>query len=402
MIVRNLYLQRMKAYLGSPEIKIITGTRRSGKTTLVMQMMNELKKEGVDEENIIYIDLENLMYLYLNRTEDLRALLVSILERKKGHCCLFLDELNRVDRWALICREIAESFDCDIFVISSSKSVMYEGFESDLCYCYVNIEIYPLLFSEYLELVKGRTGYQGKSMNELFLEYIRKGSFPAVYSMDDNVIGNYLKDTYSAIILKDVVQGNNLRDISHIDKIMSYIMDHIGEIFSPKMIKDYIKERGLTISVDTVYSILNALIDAGIVFKLQRYDIKVDKYLETQEKYYVCDLNMRSQVTGDFSIGFEQAIENTLYMELVSRGFKVSLGKLGKYIIDFRAEKNQDITYINCCYKLDTEEKIKEKFTPLLKIRDNYFKMVISMDESTTINKGGIINYPLISFLTQG
>ncbi|MDO4438817.1 MAG: ATP-binding protein [Eubacteriales bacterium] len=401
MIVRNLYLQRMKAYIERPEIKIITGTRRSGKTTLIMQMMNELKKDGVNSENIIYMDFESLMYLYLNKTEDFKNLLWSVLESKNGHCYLFLDELKGVDRWALVCREISENFDCDIFAISSTKSVMYEGFDSDLCYCYVNIEIFPLLFSEYLELIKGRTGYQGKNMNELFLEYIRKGSFPAVYSMDDNVIGNYLKDTYSSIILKDVVQFNNLRDISHIDKIMSYIMDHIGEIFSPKMIKDYIKERGLTISVDTIYSILDALIAAGVIFKVQRYDIKTSKTLETQEKYYVCDLNMRSQVTGDFSIGFEQAIENTLYMELMSRGFKVSLGKIGKYIIDFRAEKNQDVTYINCCYKLDSEEKIDEKFTPLLKIRDNYFKMVISMDEATVINKGGIINYPLISFLKQ-
>ncbi len=402
MLKRDLYLKKLEMYTGRDVCKIMTGVRRCGKTTIFRQFMDELLESGVSEDNIVYLNFESLIYSYFNSAQELREMLLEFINGAAGHCYIFLDEIQGIEGWGRVCSELMNLFDCDIYVSASNSSIFYEGFQRDLGYRYIRIEVYPLIFSEFIQLAQQKEELQELSPEELFSIYLKRGAFPAVYDMDEAAAGAWLKDTCGNIVLKDVVQCNRLRDISHIDKIVSYIMSSLGEVYSPKALRDHIKDQGITISVDTVYSVLEALVGSGLVYRMPRYDIKNDKELETQEKYYVCDIALRNAVMGGDEASVRNAMENILHTELLSRGFKVYVGKQGRYQVDFMAVKSEDRTYLNCCEFLNSNEAIKREFNPLIKIKDNYFKMVLSMDEETKVNKGGIINFPLIKFLMQG
>ncbi|MDO4265994.1 MAG: ATP-binding protein [Eubacteriales bacterium] len=404
MLKRDLYLKRIEMYVGRDVVKLITGVRRCGKTTIIHQLIDEMKEGGVPEENILYLNFESLLYSYFRASQDLMEMLSEFLNSMQGHSYVFLDELPDIKGWALVLSQLMERYDCEFFVISSNQQIFGDDFAKALSYRYVRIEVYPLVFSEYLELARTDELLAGCTQEELFADFRRRGTMPAVYDMHcgDSARQIYLCDTYRAILLKDVVECHKLRDIAHIDKIMHFILGHIGETFSPKTIRDYVKAQGVTISVDTVYSFLSALMDSGLIYRVPRYDIKNDKPLETQEKYYICDLGMRDAAFGTSELSTKAAMENILYMELLSRGFKVYVGKQGRHQIDFMAVKQEDRTYLNCCETIEDKEAVKQAFQPLVKIRDNYFKMVLSLDPETKINKGGIINCPLLQFLMQG
>ena len=399
MIRRDLYLKKLEMYAGRDIVKIIIGARRTGKTTLIRQFIDELKGEGVPSENIVHINFEGLVYSYFKNEADLRSMLIEFLREAKSRMYFFLDDMQGVPGWALVLSEMMNLHDCEFYVSSSNESILYDGYQKELSYRYVKIDIYPLVFSEFLMIRED----DGSSLRDLFREYIRRGGMPAVYRMDGEVCDNYLRDTYSAILLKDVVQCNKLRDVSHIEKIMEFVLTHIGETFSPKSIKDYVKERGITISVDTVYSFLDALCSSRLLYRVPRYDIKDERELETQEKYYFADIAMRNAVCGEEEIPEEAVLENILFMELLSRNFnRINVGKLGTGSVDFIAFKGDDRTYLESCVTVEGKENVKKEFSTLSKIRDNYFKMVLSMDDETIVNKGGIINYPLLKFLTEG
>ena len=402
MLKRELYLKKLEMYAGRDVCKIITGVRRCGKTTLLLQFIDELKAGGVPEENIIYINFEGLIYNYFTKESELRDMLIEFVNGASGHCYIVLDEVEGIEHWGKVCAEMMNLFDCDVYVSSSNSGIFYEGFQRDLDYRYVRIDVYPFIFSEFMEFAAMDTELSEKGEAELFDIYLRRGAFPAAYGMSETDAKSWLRDVYGSIILKDVVQQNRLRDISHIDKITGYIMQNLGEIYSPKALRDYIRDQGITISVDTVYSVLDALCGSGLIYRVPRYDIKNDKELETQEKYYVCDMALRDAVLGGDEPRRVRAMENVLHTELLTRGFKIYVGKQGRYNIDFMAVKSEDRTYLNCCEYLNSNEAIRTEFNPLIKIKDNYFKMVLSMDEETKVNKGGIINFPLIKFLLQG
>lgn len=397
MIKRDLYLKKLEMYAGRDVVKIVIGMRRTGKTTILRQFIEELRGEGVPEENIVYINFEGLVFSYFKGEEDLRSLLSEFTKSAAGRMYFFLDDMQGVSNWAKVLGEFMDQKDCEFYVASSNESVLYDTFGQDLQYRYVKIDVYPFVFTEYLAYV----GETDKKKPELFEEYLKKGGLPAAYELKGEALDNYYRDTYSAILLKDVVQCNKLRDVSHIDKIMEFLLSHMGETFSPKGIKDYVKDRGITISVDTVYSFLEALCGARLIYRVPRYDIKDERELETQEKYYFADISMRNAVVGEAEIGRDAILENVLYLELLTRNFKVNVGKYGTSQVDFIAFKGEDRTYLNCCDLLETKEDIKKEFSTLVHIRDNYFKMVLSMNEETKINKGGIINYSIIKFLQQ-
>ena len=418
MLRRSMYLDKLEMYLQRDVVKIITGVRRCGKTTLIKQFIDELKENGIPEENIIYLNFEGMIYAYIKDASELRTMLVELVNSVNGHAYIFLDEVQDIDGWAQVAAELLNLSDCDIYVSSSNTTIFKNDFAKILAYRYVRIDVYPLTFGEYLQLTAAEPGHELKNeaaegdaegessqqyvmtREELFNDYLTRGSMPGAYAVREAAdAADYLSNLYSTIILKDVVQCNNLRDISHIDKIMEFLLSHVGEAFSPKAIKDYVTKNGVTISVDTVYSCLDALTGAYIINKVPRFDIKSDRELETQEKYYICDIAMRNAIMHDEGMETEAKLESVLNLEMLTRGFKLYVAKQGSSQIDFMAVKGQDRTYLNCCMTVGDKESIKREFGPLTRIRDNYFKMVLSMDPETMVNKGGIINFPLISFL---
>ena len=401
MFKRELYLKRLEMYTGRDVVKIIKGMRRSGKTTMIRQLIDEMLEGGIAEEDIVYIDFEGLASTYFEKPDDFSEMLAAFTEGNRSHKYIFLDELKPIDGWARIVHSMIKKYDCEFFIISSNNMLFDGDYRKELEYKYVNIHVYPLLFSEFAEIAASKEEYKGLSRKQLFEEYIRTGAMPAVYNMDDPASRyTYLKDAFSSVILRDVVSTYKLRDVSHIDKIINYMLMHIGEAFSPKAVKDYIKAGGITISVDTVYSIIDALLGAGLIYRVPRYDIKNGRELENIEKYYFCDLGMRTAVMLDSEISMKSCMENVLFFELKARDFKVYTGKSGNSLIDFVGMKAEDRTYLNVCEYIKDNEDIKREFGPLTRIKDNYFKMVLTMDESTTVNKGGIINFPMIDFLS--
>ena len=410
MIRRELYLKKLEMYADREVVKIISGVRRGGKTTLIKQFIEELKENGVPEDLIFYVNFESVIYTYFRRPEELRDMIRAFIDSTGGrHCYLFLDEVQCVRGWAQVAAELINLFDCDLYVSSSNSTLFEEDYAKTLNYRYVKIDVYPFTFAEYLEMTASEPGHFASeetpalSRTELFKDYLRRGALPGIYGLAAGTdASDYMRNVYNTILLKDVVQCNKLRDISHLDKILEYLLSHVGETFSPKGIKDFVRKAGVTISVDTVYSFLEALEGAFLIYKVPRYDIKADRELETQEKYYICDMGMRNAVMGDEGAGFDALLESALCMELLSRGFKLYVGKLNQAQIDFMAVKGEDRTYLNCCETVDAAEVLKTKFNPLVRIRDNYFKMVLSTDTETKYNKGGIVNYPIADFMAQG
>lgn len=352
-MIRRLYLNKLEMYVDRNVVKLITGVRRSGKTTIIKQFISELIENGVPEERIFYINFEGVVYAYFRKAEDLRTMLASFIESvHEEHCYIFLDELACVDGWEEVIAELLNLFDCDIYITSSNSSIFKNDYAKKLNYRYVKIDVYPLTFSEYLELTAAEakaynatdakseafanltddtSDYAAVGANDSsapysqdasgidtskvdasavddaaatgnpatvrllkrsqFEDYLRRGSMPGAYVIDSaETKADYLRNLYNTILLKDVVQCNKLRDISHLDKIMEYILSHIGETFSPKSLRDYVKSHGITISVDTVYSFLDALTGAYLIYKVPRFDIKADRELETHEKYYILSL----------------------------------------------------------------------------------------------------------------
>lgn len=452
MIRRKLYLDKLEMYLNRDVVKIITGVKRCGKTTLVLQFIDELKAAGVPEENIIYINFESLIYSYFTKSSQLREMLIEFVNAASGHVYIFLDEVQGIENWAEVASEFINLFDCDVYVTASDSSVFGFDFAKILSYRYIRIEVYPFTFGEYLDLkaaedeaaaneaalyggteagrylnhgndpyggaktaayagngygseadpMAGQGIHASKTKEEHFRDYLRFGFMPGIYSLKNpEQSREYLSNLYGSIILDNVVRRGNLRDIAHIDKIMEYIYTHMGEVYSPKTIKDYIKDSGVIISVDTVYSILEALSGAYIIYKIPRFDIKSDRKLETQEKYYACDIAMRNALVRDNGLGLEASIENALCIEMLQRGFRLYVGKQGKHTVDFMAMRGKDRTYINCAVSVADKDAAKKEFGVLTRIKDNYFKMVLSMDTETIVNKGGIINYPIVGFLSE-
>jgi len=396
-IKRSAYLNKLEIYTGKDVVKILTGVRRCGKTTLFHTLIEEMKAGGIPEENIIYLNFESLVYAYFTKAEELKNMTEVFLRQTSGHSYVFLDEIQNIENWGKVLKELMASHDCEFFVSASNASIFYEGFAADLDYKYVRIEMYPISFGEYCQSFADDPENEGLDRNGLFLKYLEKGSMPASYGSDASVAG----DIYSAILLKDVIQPGKIRDTDHIDRIMHYIFTHMGEAFSPKKLRDSIREQGVTISVDTVYSCLDALVSAFLIYRVPRYDVKAGRELETQEKYYICDISMRKAVMGDEEMPLEAALENAVCMGLLSEGFRLFTARSGSSLVDFMGTKGDERLYINCCESVQGNEAVRREFGPLTRISDNYYKIVLSMDPETIVNKGGIINYPLPSYLMQ-
>ena len=249
MVKRDLYLKKLEMYAGRDEVKIITGMRRAGKTTIIRQFIEELENEGVPRESIVYINFEGLIYSYFRDAASLRGLLIEFLREARERMYFFFDEIPDIGGWAEVLCEMMNLHNCEFYVISSHQSILYEGFAKELGYRYVKIDVYPLTFSEFLEFKKEEQKEAGIAEEEdsdlivLLKEYMRRGGMPGIFSLEEKTEGcldNYLRDTLSAALLRDVVQVGKLRDISHIDKILEFLMTNPGHVFSAEEIYTHV------------------------------------------------------------------------------------------------------------------------------------------------------------------
>ena len=391
LIKRPLYLNELIENKDVDLIKIITGIRRCGKSSLMELFCQYLLETGIDESRIIHMNLESLKY---NELSDYLSFYnyVSDKIQNTGKTYLLFDELQVVSGWEKAIESFRVDYDVDIYITGSNAYLLSTEFATLLSGRYVEIKVFPLSFKEFIKFSKIQNPQKIYTTEEYFEQYLKFGGLPAIHNFSQNKtsIYQYLTDIYNSVLLKDVISRNNIRDIELLERVILFIFDNIGNTFSAKKISDFLKNQGRKLSTETVYNYLKALENAYIISKVQRYDIKGKSILETQEKFYLLDLGLKHSQLGYRANDIAGYLENIIYLELLRRKYNVNIGKLKTKEIDFIAQKEDKKLYIQATYLLASENTIEREFSPLKSIKDNYSKLVLSMDNLPESNVEGI------------
>jgi predicted AAA+ superfamily ATPase len=400
MILRPTYIEQVKKFVDKPQIKVLSGIRRAGKSTVLGLLRNFLMETGIKEEQIISINLESFSFSHLQTARDLYDFVQQKVSPEKRYY-LLLDEIQEVDEWEKAINSFTVDFNVDIYLTGSNSHLLSSELATFLAGRYVEIPIYTLSFTEFLSF---RAHYfPQESLENPLTSYIRKGGFPVIHTSDydDESAYKVVYDIYSSVILRDSIQRHKIRDVELLERVIKYAFDNIGNTFSGKNVADYFKSQQRKMDVNTVYNYLSALEGAFILYRVPRYDIKGKEILKTQEKFYVSDLSLIYATMGyrDRMIG--GLLENVVFLELKRRGYQVYVGKLDQREIDFIAEKRGEKIYIQVAYKLESPETVDREFAPLLAIRDHYPKMVITLDDFWQDSIEGVRHVRLREFLEE-
>lgn len=402
MIIREQYMQQICDFIDKPVIKIITGMRRCGKSVLLDLTRQELLKRKVPEANIIMMNFESLRYEDLKDYKSLYKAVITKAANLHGKVYILLDEIQEVTNWEPVINSLRVDLDCDIYLTGSNARLLSSELATLLAGRYIEIKVYPLTFKEYLTFAATNPEEAAFNKQEHFRNYLRFGGLPGIHQMkwDSVRIYQYLTDIYNSVLLKDVISRNKIRDTALLERIVLYLMDNIGNTFSAKTITDFLKSQGRKLSTETVYNYLQALESAFLIYKVNRFDLKGKRILETQEKYYLADLGIRHAILGYRNNDIAGLLENITYTELVCRGFDINIGKQGVTEVDFIANKRDTRLYLQICYVL-TPENTEREFYPLETINDNYEKLVLTTDTLLDINRHGIKQKNIVDFLLE-
>lgn len=400
MIDRPAYLKQILPFVGKNVIKILVGVRRSGKSTLLGQIKDHLIDQGIPESSIITMNLESARFADITDARSLQSY-VREHQAESGKTYAFFDEIQEVDGWEKALRSFMVDYDIDLYVTGSNAHLLSGELATHITGRYVQIPVYPFSFEEYLRATNAEDSDAGRS--EAFRDYLDMGGFPFRYDLDflREPSLKYLTDIYGTILLKDVVQRNAIRDANQLERILDYAMEQIGHTLSAKSISDYLKSDRRSISVDTVYGYLKAAEDACLLHKVQREDAVGKKMLRFNEKYYVVDQGLREARGFSNANAVDQVLENIVFVELLRRGYRVTIGKVGDREIDFVAEKNGEREYYQVAYLLAAEETIEREFSVLEAVPDNFPKFVLSLDKFQP-SRNGIRGINLIDWLLKG
>lgn len=396
MIVREQYLSQIIPLIDKPLIKVLTGVRRSGKTVLLSQIQNYLLNSGKTKSQIITISLESKMNARFKNGDVLYSYLLDVCRTLNDTAYIFLDEIQTVSKWEEVVSSLLVDLDCDIYITGSNSKLLSGELATLIAGRYVQIHVYPFALSEAKQICIQNQTY--KSDEILFENYLKYGGLPLRFSLEDISLEPYLSDTYDAIVVKDIVQRNHIKDTNLLNLLLAFLMDNIANPFSARSIVTALKQEGINTTVDTVLAYIGYIKKAMILYSAQRYDIKGKKLLSTNEKYYAVDLGLRNCIKSSNGIDYNKLFENVVYLELLYRGYDVKVGKTDDYEIDFVAYKGSDTLYIQVCYLLATQETIDREFGNLEKIKDNYPKIVVSAD-IPDFSRNGIKHYNIIKFL---
>ena len=401
MISRESYTDELIKYIDKPFVKVLTGIRRSGKSTILKLLRSELLKRNIKEEQIICLNFESFSWSQLSDATKLYEYIKEKLTTNLRYY-IILDEVQEVDHWEKAVNAFLVDFNADIYITGSNSHLLSSELATFLAGRYVEFHIYPLSFKEYLVFKERRTSVIQDIYTE-FETYMRYGGFPVLHISDYSPEEAYkiVFDIYSSVILRDTIQRNNIRDLELLERVVKYAFDNIGNKFSGKNIADYFKSQQRKIDINTVYNYLKALESAFILHRISRYDVKGKEILKTQEKFYTSDMALLYAVMGYKDRLIAGVLENMVMLELKRRGFSVYVGKLDQSEIDFVAQKGNDTVYIQVSYLLAEAATIEREYNPLLQIRNNYPKYVITMDKTFKDNIEGIKHMHIAEFLSM-
>lgn len=398
MIERPLYLNKIMPFVDTPFVKILTGVRRCGKSTILKMIQKKLKEEyHITDEQILSYRFDSMEYEDMTSKGLYQELKTKILNTKKTY--LFLDEIQEINGWEKVVNTLASDYDVDIYITGSNSRMMSSEISTYLTGRYVTFYIYTLSFDEYLTFKKSYSTIN--NIKQEFNQYVRLGGFPAThlqeYSQDE--VYTIVRDIYNSTIFSDIVRRNQVKKIDQLERVVKYTFNNVGNTFSAKSISNYLKSEQRKIDNETVYSYLEKLQKAYILHRCSRYDLQGKSILKTQEKFYLADISLRYAVLGYTIDSVASSLENIVYLELKRRGYDVCIGKYKDKEIDFVATKQNEKIYVQVTQEIKSEKTQKREYEQLLEIKDNYPKYVVLTDDFAGGNYQGIKTMHITDFL---
>ena len=397
---RDIYLTRLIKFKNKPLIKVITGIRRCGKSTLLSLFENHLIASGVEKDHIIRMNFESFEFDGIYSYKELYAYIKERLKCNSNKHYILLDEVQQVSSWEKVINSFLVDANVDIYITGSNAYLLSSELSTLLSGRYVEIKMQPLSFKEYLDFTEID---EESTLPEKFNQYLRFGGLPTVVELMDNqdTIGPFLEGIYNTVLMKDVIERNGVRDAALLENILKYIAANIGSIVSTKKISDYLTSSGRKTTSDTIDNYLKMLENAFIIYKANRYDLKGKMFLKTLEKYYIVDMGIRNQLTGLRNTDYGHVLENIVYLELLRRGYAVTIGKIGSLEVDFVATKADEKVYYQVSATILDEQTRERELRPLKSISDNYPKYILTMDQLVFNDYSGIKVKNVIDFLLE-
>lgn len=397
MIIRENYLKKIIDAKDTDFIKVITGMKRTGKSTLLLMFRDYLLANGVKEENIVHINFESAKYDDIKDYKDLYKYIEDKVKDEKIY--LLLDEIQSVSSWEKAINSFKVDFNMDIYITGSNAYLLSSELSTLLSGRYIEIKMYPLSFKEFLVF----NNYDENNLEEKFNEYLKYGGLPAITLIkgNDELILSYLNDIYNTIVKKDIIDRNNIKDVALLENIIKYLFNNVGSPISTKKISDYLNSNKVVQKSNhqTIDNYLNMLEKSYIIYKADRTDVKSKSLLKTLGKYYVSDSGIRNIILGFRNINEGHLLENIVYLELLRRGYRVNIGKIGDYEAHFVAENPHTIRYYQVAQSISDEDVRAREIRSLENIPDNYEKIILSMDKSINNDYNGIKVRNIISWL---
>lgn len=392
---RKGYIDRIKPFMQKSVVKVLTGQRRVGKSFLLYQLIEEILAEEPDA-NIIYVNLEDFTFSSLQTAEDLHSYIISHSKEKVKNY-IFIDEIQDIPGFEKVIRSLLLNEDNDIYITGSNAKMLSGELATYLSGRYIEFKIYSLSYSEFLE-------FHGLTESETSYElYSRYGGLPYLLNLplEDETVNEYLKSVYSTIVFRDVVSRYKLRNTLFLEKLIQFLSENIGNLFSSKNISDYLKSQHTAISVNQIQSYTEYLNNAFLIHRVERYDLIGKRVFEIGEKYYFENMGIRNIVIGYRITDKAKILENLVYNHLLYKGYDIKVGYYGDKEIDFIGEKNGEKLYIQVALKIDSDKTAEREFGNLLKIQDNYPKIVVTEDTFSGNSYEGIRHYPIRQFLME-
>ena len=385
MLKREYYLNKIRDFYNvNSLIKVLCGLRRSGKSVILKQIIDEIQTNGIKEDHIIYINFESLDYANITNAIELNNYIKSLVKDKKTYY-VFLDEVQKVVEFEKAINSLRITDQFSIFITGSNSKMTFLELSTDLSGRYVSFRVNPLSFKEVVKF----TNTKEENYLELLLDIFEWGTLPQRFMFDNKESReNYIRDVYDSILLKDVVDRLGITDITSFNKILQYVLETETREFSATNVLEYLERNNNKVATDTLYKYLDALCSTFIVNRVYRYDINGKNVLKSLNKFYTTDLGVKKIKTNSKEVNYSQAFENMIYNELINKGYEVYIGKTSKGEIDFIAHKDKNIKYIQACYDLSNEETRNREFRAFDNIDDNYPKYVISKDSEDYSQKG--------------
>lgn len=393
-IVRKEYLERLRNLKHKKLIKIITGIRRCGKSTVMEMFRDELLENGVDENQIIFLNFEDYDNKHLRNPDELYSYIKERLTKKMNY--IFLDEIQSVENFPEIVDSLYIKDNVDIYITGSNSSLLSSEIATLISGRYVEIKMLPLSFTEFVQATK-----QEKQLSQAYRQYVETSSFPYVIELlqTPDEINSYLEGIYNTILVKDIIDRKKIADTLVLKSVSQFLFDNIGLELSSKRISDTLTSNGRKSDPKTIEKYITSLEESFIVYKASRYNIKGKEYLKSLEKYYVSDIGLRNFMLGKKAMDVGHFLENIVYLELIRRGYEVYVGKVDDMEIDFVAQNTQGNTYIQVSASVRDENTLARELKPLKAVRDNYPKIVLTLDDDPDGDYDGIIRKNALDWL---